>query len=221
MARYTAPKISFSTADVFAAACAVQRINGEYLKEDKLVFDTDGHVIATEKVANKRLVREVLEGASQVQITESDREQGEAVRSYCRSLTFKILKGKILSEFEQRMVQIADKEVVDSFYDVAIASSLPASYERSKARINVESRIRDASGFIGNIGDKVTLNIEVLRCFYSQNYNVYFVTGITEDNKSVFFSYREQVAIGTMMYVKGSVKAHRDGSTQLNRVKAI
>lgn len=217
MARYQAPKISYSTSDVFAAACAAQRVNGEYLKDDKNEYDADGYVAKVEKIANKKLTSKFLEGA--FEITDADREQGAAVRSHCNSLTFKILQGKTLSEFEQTMLHIADKEMITSFYDIAVVSSLPASYERSKARADTDRRIRDANGFVGNVGDKVSLTVEVVKCFYSHNWNVHFVTGLTKDNKSVFFSYRNAIDIGTVVDVKGTVKAHRDGSSQLTRVK--
>lgn len=220
MARYQAPKISYSTADVFAAACAAQRINGEYLKEDQNLYDADGYIIDTAKVANKKLTSQFLQG--DFDITETDRENGEAVRQHCNSLTFKLLQGKNLSDFEQTMLRIADKEKIESFYDVAVISSLPASFERAKARVETDRRVRDTNGFVSDVGGKVEVNVEIVKCVYSRfNWGVYFLTAITDDNKSVFFSYREQIEIGKSLKIKGTVKAHRDGSSQLTRVKVF
>ena len=36
------PGIQYAVGDVWAAACAAQRINGEYLKEDKININEDG-----------------------------------------------------------------------------------------------------------------------------------------------------------------------------------
>ena len=219
MGRWQAPKISYSTNEVFAAACAAQRINGEYLKDDKNIYDADGYVTKVEKIANKKLTSQFLRG--DFEIGDEDREQGQEVRQYCHSLTFKILQGKTLSDFEQTMLKIADKETVDSFYDIAVVSSLPASYERSKSRSEADRRVRDTNGFVGSIGDRVDLKVDVVKCFYSRNWNVYFVTAITEDNKSVMFSYRDQIEIGKSLNIKGTVKAYRDGSSQLSRTKVF
>lgn len=219
MARYQAPKISYSTDEVFAAACAAQRINGEYLKDDKILYDTDGYVEKVEKIANKKLTSQFLRG--DFDINDEDRALGQEVRQYCNSLTFKILQGKTLSDFEQVMLSVADKETVDSFYEIAVVSSLPASYERYKARAETDRRVRDTNGFVGDMGDRVDLKVNVVKCFYSRNWNVYFITAITENNKSVFFSSRNQIDIGKSLNVRGTVKSHRDGSSQLSRVKVL
>ena len=83
------------------------------------------------------------------------------------------------------------------------------------------SRVDTTAGHVGAVGAKVTCAIEVVRSVYSQNYNCFFVTGITEQNQPVFFSYRGQLQAGVKITVQGAVKAHRNDSTQLNRVKVI
>jgi hypothetical protein len=219
MSRYKAPKISYSTDEVFAAACAAQRINGEYVKEDKHLYDTDGYVLSVEKVANKKLTSQFLRG--DFEISDDDREQGQEVRQYCNSLTFKILQGKTLSEFEQTMLKIADKEIVDSFYEIAVVSSLPASYERSKVRREQSNRLRDYQGCLNQAaGTVVDLEIEVVRCNYSNNWNTYYVTAIVE-NAVVFFAFRDKIELGSKIRVKGKVKSHKEDRTQLSHVKVV
>ena len=219
MARYQAPKISYSTNEVFAAACAAQRINGEYLKDDKNLYDTDGYVTKVEKVANKKLTSQFLRG--DFEICDEDREQGQEVRQYCNSLTFKILQGKTLSDFEQTMLKIADKDTVDSFYEIAVVSSLPASYERSKARREQSNRLRDHQGCLSQAeGTKVELDVEVVRCNYSNNWDTYFVTAIV-DGAVVFFAFRDKIELGSKIRVKGKIKSHKEDRTQLSHVKIV
>jgi hypothetical protein len=52
-------------------------------------------------------------------------------------------------------------------------------------------------------------------------WNTNYVTGITTDDQVVFFAYKEALDIGKVLNITGTVKAHRDNSTQLNRVKVI
>jgi hypothetical protein len=103
-----------------------------------------------------------------------------------------------------------------------VIASLPASYERAVKRDTQNRKLESASGgFVGRVGDKVKLNVEVVRSVFSQQWNVYFVSGITSDDQAVFFSYREAIPDGKLVVAYGTVKAHRGNSTQLNRVKIV
>ena len=107
-------------------------------------------------------------------------------------------------------------------YDVAVITSLPSCYSRATARDEQNRRINFATGgFIGRIGEKVTTSIEVARCIYSHNWNTYYVTGITDNDEAVFFSYRQPMNVGDKVKVVGTVKAHKDNSTQFTRVKLV
>jgi hypothetical protein len=216
MARYTRP--TYNVADVFAAACAAFRINGSYIKQDEVTYHKNGgHTV--DKIANKTLVHQFLKGA--LDVRDEDREMGEKVRQHCTGLSFKIITGKTLSEFEQAMLTIADKETTDSNYDIAVVASLPASYERAQVRIQQDAMLREKSGTLTNkVGDKVELDIEVVRCNYSNNWDTHFVTA-TVDNAVVFFASRNKIEIGSNIRIKGKVKAHKEDRTQLSHVKFL
>ncbi len=212
MARYQRP--SYNTVDVFAAACAATRVNGGYLKYTE-TNDESG----TSKLANKVLIRQFLDGTFDVR--DSDREQGEKVMQYCRSLTFKLLTDKRLSDFEQNMLSIVEKETLDSNYDIAIVSSLPNTYNRSEYRRAVDTRIRETEGVFGTVGERVQVTTEVVKCYFSAQWGTYFITAITDDNKQVFFAYKQSLTVGDNVNIDGKVKAHRDNATQLNYVKMV
>ena len=212
MARYTRP--SYNTDDVFAAAAAAHRVNGGYLKYTE-TNDQSG----TSKLANKVLIRQFLDGTFDVR--DSDREQGEKVMQHCRSLTFKLLTDKRLTEFEQNMLSIVEKETTDSNYDIAIVSSLPASYDRAQVRSTIEVRLRETECLDGQVGDKVAVSAEVVKCYFSDNWGTHFVTAITDDNKQVFFAYRNKLEVGSNFTAEGKIKSQRDNSTQLNYVKMV
>ena len=219
MARYTRPV--YSIADVFAAACAAQRINGEYLKSDDITYYDDGHEYThkVNRVANKTLVHQFLKG--ELGMTLEDHEMGDKVMQYCRSLTFKLLTDKRLSDFEQTMLTIVEKSTTDSNYDIAVVASLPASYERSLVRAEQNIRLREAAGYIAaDVGSKVELDIDVVRCNYSNEWGVFYVTAITEGGV-VFFARNSQIEVGSKVRIKGKVKRHKEDRTQLSHVKVF
>jgi hypothetical protein len=217
MARYQKPVLNFNADDVWSAACAAQRINGAYVKLS-MISESDPN--STYKLSNRQVVESLL--VDTFNITDEDREQGKKVRAFYQALTFKILQGKHLTDFDNNAMVLSNRDVITSNYDLAVIASLPSCYERGVERQTAEQRVNFATGgFIGKAGDKVKLEIEVIKCTYSHSYNVFFVTGITTDDQPVFFSYKNKVSTGDTMNIYGTVKAHRDNTTQLNRVKVL
>jgi hypothetical protein len=216
MARYQKPVLNIPSENVWGAAVMAQRINGAYVKVS--VLSEAGKT--ENKLSNRQMVESLMVDPSL--ITEEDMEQGKKVRAFYQALTFKILQGKHLTDFDNTAMLLADRDIITSTYDVAVIASLPSCYERGVERRTAEQRVNFATGgFIDKAGNKVKLEIEVIKCTYSHSYNVFFVTGITEQDQPVFFSYKEKVPTGDTMNIFGTVKAHRDNITQLNRVKVI
>lgn len=222
MARYTRPaRPVYSTADVFAAACAAQRINGEYLKTDDITYYDDGHEYThkVNRVANKTLVHQFLKG--ELGMSLEDHEMGDKVMQYCRGLTFKLLTDKRLSDFEQTMLTIVEKSTTDSNYDIAVVASLPASYERSLIRAEQNIRLREAAGCLeAPVGSKVEMDVEVVRCNYSNEWGVFYVTAIA-DAGVVFFAQPRKIDVDSKIRIKGKVKRHKEDRTQLSHVKVF
>jgi hypothetical protein len=208
--------VNHNADDVWSAACAAQRINGSYIKFT-MISESDP---AVTKLSNRMIVEQLL--ADTFIITDQDREQGKKVRAFYQAYTFKILQGKQLNDFDNTTMLIANRDVITSTYDIAVIASLPSCYERGVVRQSADQRINFATGgFIGKANDKVTASIEVLKSVFSMKWNTNYVTGITTDDQVVFFAYKEALDIGKVLDIQGTVKAHRDNSTQLNRVKVI
>ena len=217
MAKYQKPiPLNFVADDVWAAAVVAQRINGSYVKLSQ-ISESDPELT---KKSNRMLVQELLADTSR--ITDEDRAEGKKVRAFYQAYTFRILKGIKLSDFDNNAMLIANRETIDNNYDLAVVASLPSTYERGVKRQTAEQRINFArGGFIGSVGDKVTLELEVVKCVFSQKWNLFYVTGITSDDKVVFFGFKNELSVDAKVKVQGTVKVHRDDSTQLNRVKVI
>jgi hypothetical protein len=218
MARYTRPVINFNADDVWAAAVAAQRINGVYHKTVPVDALTGAPIEGIRN--NRQIVNSLL--ADPTIISQEDRDEGEKVRTYYKGLTFKILQGVMLNEFDNNAMTIANRDLIQSVYDVAVITSLPSCYQRAKERDDANAKLRDATGgYLSTVGSKVTIDMKVIKSNYSANYNTYFVSGLTTENQAVFFCYKNSMALGKIVKVSGNVKAHRDNSTQLNRVKVI
>jgi len=199
----------YNADDVWAAAVTAQRINGGY---DKVGSES--------KPSNRSLMLQALEKF--LPITEDDRELAAKVRQYYQAKTFKVLQGVKLSEFDNNAMVLANRDGLGGNFDLAVVCSLPSCYERSVKRDQIDNRMSQASGgFIGAVGDKVIRTIEVIKCNFSHQWNCYFVSVLTTDDEPTFFSLKNAVEVGTVMMIQGTVKAHRDNITQLNRVKVI
>jgi hypothetical protein len=158
-------------------------------------------------------------------ITDADREAGEeCLKFISNDMTFRALQNK-LTDFDRSVMKIT--AVADRFFpqahklELATVACLPNSHQRALKRIEEQDRINQTAGYIGAIGDKVTVTVDIVRCVFSQKWNTYYATAVTSNNETVFFAIREPLNTGTLLSVQGTVKAHRDGQTQLNRVRVI
>jgi hypothetical protein len=219
----TAPGIKYAVSDVWAAACAAQRVNGAYIKESEVKVDSAGNVINAVQ-RNRDIMMGLLENPAN--ITVDDVVAGELVLNELKKdLTWRALKGK-LNDFDQSASKVlAVEDHFDSQLnrlELAVVACLPASYERMKSRQSTEDRMSQTSGeYVAPVGHKAMINVSVVGCNYSTNWNTYYITAVTQDNQAVFFSIRESYDAGTHLTIRGTVKAHKDGSTQLNRVSIL
>jgi hypothetical protein len=217
--------VTHSVDNVWGAAVAAQRMNGSYVKETVYKVDPEmsGNTVV-DKRRNRDIMLDIL--ANPAVLTVEDIAQGQECRKFLQNdITFRALKNK-LTEFDSATSKVlAVTEEFDSAkhkYELAVVASLPASHARSLERQATQERVRQTSGaLIGTPGVKVQLDVEIVKSNYSQQWNTWYATGVTADNSAVFFAYRQELAKGAKHTIVGTVKAHRDGSTQLNRVSII
>lgn len=205
----------FDTMDVVAAACAAQRVNGLYIKVPYQLGEEN------KRQTNRELVYQFLEDQSF--ITDADRLLAEDIKSHYQGKTFKILGGGFVTDYDRATMKMLEEETCPEGYNLAVLASVPASYLKSVARDKADSRTRFATGgYIGKVGDKVTLDVEILKCVFSQKWGVHYATAITKSDEVIFFGFKQELTVGTLMTIKGTVKSQRDGNvTQLNRVKIV
>jgi hypothetical protein len=224
VSRRTSKKIAsqqFSVSDVWAAACAAQRVNGEYLKDGRNTYDEQGQVLSTKR-RNRDIMQEFLHNPDR--LLAEDVEAGEAARTFlAQDLTFRTLKNKT-GDFDRSMAQVL--AVQDHFdtakhrLEFAVVACLPQSHQRAVRRLAEQDRMANTvPEAVGETGTKVRLTAEVVSSTYSQNFGVFWIKAITSDNRAVFFAYKNSLAPSSTHQITGSVKRFDNGQTQLNRVK--
>jgi len=217
--------VKHSVDNVWGAAVAAQRMNGSYVKETMYKVDPE---MSSNTVVDKRRNRDIMADilANPAQLTVEDIAQGQECRKFLQNdITFRALKNK-LTEFDgsvSKVLAVTEEfDTVKHKLELAVVACLPQSHQRALERQAVQERVRQTSGaFVGQPGDKVQLDVEIIKSNYSQQWNTWYATGVTADNRAVFFAYRQQLGVGAKCTIHGTVKAHRDGSTQLNRVSII
>jgi hypothetical protein len=204
---------------VWATAVYADRINGGlYFKETQY---KDGEI--TNEPNRTIMYRELDSANVNKAITEADYEMGKLARDWHKGRTLMTAIKRPLSGFEDNLAKAAS---MDEFaleihkLEIATIASQIRSYRTGVVH---EQRMwgTDTSP-LAEVGAKVQCQIEVVKKVFSQQYNCTFVSAITVDTRKVLsFAYNHELDTGAIVTIKGTVKAHRDDSTQLNRVKVL
>lgn len=223
---------TFPTRRVLELACAAQRTNKEYLKENQSVFDNEGKFLF-QKHPNKTLVRWALgvdrtnmapEFAPQdIFIEDCDKEQADEIQKYFRRLMFSAIKGD--NEFQTEVNALLNEAELPA-NKIGYIACLPSVYLKDSTRNSFEKRVRTLDeGYVAEVDKWVhDQDCEILQCIRSKNFDAYNVDAIIS-NKLVSWFSKNQLKIGPAVVVKGKVKDHsqnwltKKSTTRLNYVK--
>ena len=212
----------FTADQVWGLAVAADRINEGYFKEPVWTQpdnDLTGPMVLV-KDANKLLVKQWLRTNNFTVATEADIEKGREVRNYFNGFLLKQISGKI-NEFEQQALRIAqmDEFTGRHMLEFAIVSCLPSVMIRDQSRNELAREVRASTQLQGAVGDKIQGEIEVVKSYYSKDYNKYRITAKLVDS-FVDFWYNTNLEAGQKLTIKAKIKSVRgDNTTQLNFVK--
>jgi hypothetical protein len=88
-----------------------------------------------------------------------------------------------------------------------------------QSRNELAREVRYSTQLTGNVGDKIQGEIEVVKCYYSKDYDKFRVTAKLVDS-FVDFWYNSNLEAGDRISIKAKIKSVRgDNTTQLNFVK--
>lgn len=207
------------TADlVWALAAAADRINGGYLKEDVWDFHVDqkNPVKRPNKVMIKTWLREGTTGF----LSEDDYAAGRSSRDHFKTYTLLAMTGQ-LNDFQKTAMKIAAKDEFTNrdMYDFAVIGCLPEVARRDQQRTEVKREVYASEQLVGDVGDTVVGDIEVVNSRFSPEYNKHRYTARMGDS---FVDFWHPLPIKGTARIKAKIKAHRgDKTTQLNYVKII
>jgi hypothetical protein len=205
----------FTADHVWGLAVAADRINGGYVKADVYAENLD----VVQKQANKTMVKGWLRNG-QNPATAADVEKGREVRNYFKGYLLKQIAGKI-NDFESTALGIAQ---LDEFHnkqmlEFAVVSCLPSVMLRDQSRKELKNAISSSVQLAGEVGEKITGEIEVFKCDYQQMYDKFIIQARMGDSYvSFWFSSRLDGAVT----IRAKIKEQRgDNTTALNFVKII
>lgn len=210
----------YSVQEVIVTSCAIQRINGGFIKKG---FDTE------EKKANSSyLYKHFCEG-DKVEITDTDRAMASEVVDYLRGLGFKALE-RTLTDFEKKVLHFVTSSTVDKS-TLGIAASLPNVYLNkvtSDAWTDRERKLGFTSEYQGNPNTRCNFTVKVEFIKYIPATESHLVTtSIDEKHLLKFFKPYggEMPVVGETYTIAGYVKPHKVNKftgfkeTMINRVK--
>jgi hypothetical protein len=220
MAKKIPVNVTLVTAEqVWAAAALADRVNaGAYHKEPQR--DKDNYDVVVFE-ANRAIMNRAL--GQPTEITAEDIELGRLARAWHKNRLLMVAIKRPLTGFEDNLSKAAG---MDEFaleihkLEIATIASQIRSFRNGFAL--EEKMWGTTTAALAEIGTKVLTTAEVVGSFYSVTYNTTYIRAVTIDTRNVImFSYREMIAVGTVITVKGTVKAHREDCTQLNRVSVL
>jgi hypothetical protein len=217
---------------VWAASAFAHRLNDGYVR----FVEPDPDNPNKQKELNRNIIRGILnpnkfhpKGTSTVgrqkvesiwKLTKIDYKNGRECRDFIKGLCMRAIACN-LNEFEQSAYRISCLDEISSkdYQAIGLIASMPQYVDRATKRENVESIV---SKHYGKLRERSEIEGKILTVNYSNNYNCYFVTMVTENDNVLFFSYKNNIDNGTRVKIKGTVKDHKDnGRTQLNRVQIL
>ena len=222
----------YARSDVFAAAAAAQRINGEYVKRTKLQFNRISPANSTllkndpntTKLPNGSLMKIML-AANCSDITPQDYEYGERVREYfCSKITL-IFDGTAQSFIKAAVDAATIEEVPEAGPMIMLVASLPSVYERNIQRSVEREKLSEATNnsipLDQQIGETVQLNITVIDAIYKPRFNSTAVNAVVNNiqgNRVIFFFDRKNWVKGNTYNIAARIKNKGNQITQVHYV---
>lgn len=193
---------------IWGAACQALSVNdGVYIRPHDTEFDPEKY---TGKLSNNELIRFYAYNTDK--ISEQSIKDGMEVRAYLNNMLFKILAEEKIGEYFTKLVKLAtDENLQLTNKNIAYIASAPYAVIREQLKDEMKREIKQATGgYIGSEGDKVQLNIKIIRSHYSEHWERHYITGITTNDQVVSFSTKNKRLIvpNSVVSVKAIVFAH-------------
>jgi hypothetical protein len=220
---------TFPIQQVLELACAAQRTNGAYLKDQESVYADDGVLMYT-KHPNKALMmltlddRMVIPDTKALKIEPEDTVRAEEIKTYYKRLMFSAIDGE--NDFLTTINTILNSETVKE-NQLGYVACLPSVQLRDYVHNQVKRAAKSVEeGYLGKPGDRLAdLDCEILEVIKSKNFEGWNICAII-NNKMASWMSQVELKRGPCVVVKARVKdnskhwKHQNDETRLNYVKA-
>ena len=226
-------KKEFSTQQVLELACAAQRVNGAYIKEEAPVYSEDGAFMYL-KHTNKMQMLCTLEpviwtadpkdAPMPLRVLPEDITLAEEIRKHFRKFLFSAIEGE--NDFQTNINTILSSDTVKQ-NQFGYVACLPSVHVRDVAQTKVKRAAKAVEeGYLGEIGSNLKdLDAEIISSVKSKNFEGYNIDAII-NNKMASWLNKTSLNLGACVIVKAKIKdhtkhwKHQNDVTRLNYVKA-
>ena len=209
---------------IWGAACQALSVNnGEYIKPEDIMCNDD----QLGKQANRELIE--FYSFNTDKISEQSIKDGEEIRNYLKGMIFKMLAEELKSDYFIKLIKLAtDDELKLKNNNIALIASAPNAVLKEQFKEGQLKQVRDCEpGYVGNLYESVQVNFEIIKSHYSVDWERYYITAITTDNKLITYSTKNKrlIGVGTIVTATANVKAHfidqytKHETTKLNNVR--
>jgi hypothetical protein len=227
------PEPTYSLQTAIELACAAERANKGYVKENDVIFVNPNKPQEIHH-SNKELILVAI-GAIDPKKYEDlpnkpvllctnldDRERATEMRKFFKRLLFTAIEGD--DQFKSDLYTILEKEEVAK-NKMGFIAYLPFAYQKEKYRSAIKKAVPEHLGYVGE--ELLDLDCEIIRCTRSKNYDAWNTDAII-DSRLVSWMGKHQLKLGPCVLVKGKVKDHSAhwqhpeiNVTRLNYVRAF
>jgi hypothetical protein len=177
--------------------------------------------------ATRARMAELVQNTSE--IPQEHRTKSQEMVSYFQGLVFRMLSGDNVNSWLTSVIAQSQATEISEMHWGLIVSAVRSypDMARRDAQQQQERLLTISSQCVGKVGDKLELNIEVVRSVYSEKWGTHFVTAVISGSSDlVFFSYKNALESGQTLGIRGTVRNHmqneKDGNrTRLNRVRVL
>jgi hypothetical protein len=227
-------KKEFPTQHVLELACAAQRVNGAYIKEDAPVYSEDGAFMYLKHTNKMQMLCTVIptnwtadpkDAPMPLRVTDADVVLAHEIKTYYKRLLFAAIEGE--NDFQTNINSFLSSENIES-KNFGYIACLPSVYTRDKAQTKVKKAARAVEeGYLGEVGSNLKdLDAEILSSVKSKNFDGYNIDAII-NNKMASWINKTSLNLGECVLIKAKVKdhtkhwKHQNDVTRLNYVKAV
>lgn len=195
MAKFQKVKISTETALV--AAVLAYKQNGNTIVRDNAGGKSD----------NKQLINEFITRGEKP--TDDEIKEAQAVKdSLLQRIMLNELKGVKSNEFLLTIVNLLKSDTIynTQYGLIAWAPKLNSDIAKQDDQRSEMLAMGAGSKYVGQVGKRINLNIEILTCRHLPQYNSFVHQAITDDGNLITFFNKSKIPSGK---IQARVKAHR------------